>query len=548
MKKKMPVFVVSTVAMSMMLGACSYQKDEPQANAKGDSGKSGAKQVINLIETQEIPTMDPALSADAVSSRVMTNTMEGLYSLGKDDKLVPGVAKEFKKSEDGKKYTFTLREDAKWSNGEPVTAKDFVYAWQRAINPDTAAKSAYIMYDIKNAEKINKKEMSPDQLGVKAINDYTLEVELDNSIPYLVDLMVYPIFYPVNEKFVKEQGTKFGLEANTTLYNGPFTLSDWQHERSFKMTKSPSYWDNKEVKIEEVNFNIVKDTSTPINLYETNAVDRATLLAEFIDKYKGKPDFQTVEDTSVFFLRLNQKDPALANKNIRKAISLAFERKPFVDTLLNNGSKPATGLIPDNFIKGPDKKDFRAVNGDIVKPNVKEAKKYWEAGKKELGKNEIELELLNEDVELSKKTGEYLKGELEKNLPGLTVKIKQQPFAQKLKLEDAGDFVMSFSGWSADFPDPITYLDMFVTDGSQNKMKYSNPKYDEIIMKAKKDGSDVNARWKSLLEAEKMLLDDAAIVPVYQRGRAYLQRDSIKNMYNHKYGGDLSFKWASVEK
>ncbi len=157
MKKKMPVFVVSTVAMSMMLGACSYQKDEPQANAKGDSGKSGAKQVINLIETQEIPTMDPALSADAVSSRVMTNTMEGLYSLGKDDKLVPGVAKEFKKSKDGKKYTFTLREDAKWSNGEPVTAKDFVYAWQRAINPDTAAKSAYIMYDIKNAEKINKK-------------------------------------------------------------------------------------------------------------------------------------------------------------------------------------------------------------------------------------------------------------------------------------------------------------------------------------------------------------------------------------------------------
>ncbi|MCT4572172.1 ABC transporter substrate-binding protein, partial [Bacillus thuringiensis] len=158
-------------------------------------------------------------------SREMTNTMEGLYSLGKDDKLVPGVAKEFKKSEDGKKYTFKLREDAKWSNGEPVTAKDFVYAWQRAINPDTAAKSAYIMYDIKNAEKINKKEMSPDQLGVKAIDDYILEVELDNSIPYLVDLMVYPIFYPVNEKFVKEQGTKFGLEANTTLYNGPFTLN-----------------------------------------------------------------------------------------------------------------------------------------------------------------------------------------------------------------------------------------------------------------------------------------------------------------------------------
>ena len=546
MKKKVPVFVASTLAMSMLLGACSYQKDESQAKAKGESGKSNAKQVLNLVETQEIPTMDPALSADSVSSRAMNNTMEGLYRLGKDDKLVPGVAKEYKKSEDGKKYTFKLREDAKWSNGDPVTAKDFEYAWKRAINPDTAAKSAYMMYDIKNAEKINKREMAPDQLGVKATDDYTLEVELDNSIPYFVDLMVYPLFYPVNEKYVKEQGNKFGLEANTTLYNGPFVLSEWKHERNFQIKKNPSYWDNKVVKLEEVNFNIVKDTATPINLYETKAVDRATLLAEFIDKYKGKPDFITLDETSVFFLRLNEKDPALANKNIRKAISLGFERKPLVDTLLNNGSIPATGLIPGKFMFGPDKKDFRVENGDLVKPNIKEAKKYWEAGKKELGKNEIELELLNEDVELSKKTGEYLKGELEKNLPGLTVKIKQQPFAQKLKLEDAGDYVMSFSSWSADFPDPITYLDMFVTGGAQNKMGYSNPKYDEIIMKAKKDGSDVNARWKNLLEAEKMLLDDAAIAPVYQRSRAYLQRESIKDLYFHKYGGDLSFKWASV--
>ena len=205
---------------------------------KGIAGRVRAKQVINLTEASRNSDNGPRrYAADAASSKVMNNTRRGLYRLGKDDKLVPGVAKEFQKSEDGKKYTFKLREDAKWSNGEPVTAKDFVYAWQRAINPDTAAKSAYIMYDIKNAEKINKKEMSPDQLGVKAIDDHTLEVELDNSIPYLVDLMVYPIFYPVNEKYVKEQGTKFGLEANTTLYNGPFTLSDWQHERSFKMTK-----------------------------------------------------------------------------------------------------------------------------------------------------------------------------------------------------------------------------------------------------------------------------------------------------------------------
>ncbi len=156
-------------------------------------------------------------------------------------------------------------------------------------------------------KRLIKKEMAPDQLGVKAINDYTLEVELEHAVPYFVDLLIYPLFYPVNEKYVTEQGDKFGLEANTTLYNGPFVLSEWKHERSFQMKKNPSYWEHKEVKLEEVNFNIVKDTATPINLYETKAVDRAILLAEFIDKYKGKPDFKTFEETTVFFLRLNQK-------------------------------------------------------------------------------------------------------------------------------------------------------------------------------------------------------------------------------------------------
>ncbi|PFR85279.1 peptide ABC transporter substrate-binding protein, partial [Bacillus cereus] len=286
MKKKVPVFVASTLAMSMILGACgSYQKDEQGASAKGDSGKANGKQVINMTETQEIPTMDPALSADAVSSRVMNNTMEGLYRLEKGDKLVPGVAKSSEKSEDGKKYTFKLREDAKWSNGDPVTAKDFVYAWQRAINPDKGAVSAYIMFDVKNAQKINKKEMAPDQLGVKAVDDYTLEVELEHPVPYFENLMIYPLFYPVNEKYATEKGDKFGLEANTTLYNGPFVLSEWKHETSFQIQKNPTYWDNKVVKLDEVNFNIVKDLATSVNLYDTKAIDRVTLRSEFVDKY-----------------------------------------------------------------------------------------------------------------------------------------------------------------------------------------------------------------------------------------------------------------------
>ncbi|HDX9579868.1 peptide ABC transporter substrate-binding protein [Bacillus cytotoxicus] len=546
MKKKVPMLLASTLTVSMILGGCGYSKDDSKAKAKGDT--SNAKQVINMIETAELPTMDTTLTTDATSSSVMNNAMEGLYRLGKDQKIVPGVAESYEKSEDGKKYTFKLRKDAKWSNGAPVTAKDFVYSWQRAVNPDTTAKSAYIMFDVKNAEKINMKQLPVDQLGVKAVDDYTFEVELDNPVPYFVNLTVYPLFFPLNEKYVKEQGQKHGLEANTTLYNGPFVLSEWKHEQSFQLKKNPSYWDNKTVKLEEINYNIVKETGTAVNLYETKAVDRVYLQAEFVDKYRKNSDFKTTSDPTVYFLRLNQKNPTLANKNIRKAISLGFERNAMVNTLLNNGSKSAGGIVPEDFVKNSDGKDFRKENGKLVKTDAKEAKKYWEAGKKELGKDTIELELLNSDIELSKKTSEYLKGELEKNLPGLKVNIKSQPFAQVLKLEKTGEFDISFSGWGPDFPDAMTFLDMFVTNGAQNKMGYSNAEYDELIKKAKKEGTDVKGRWNDLEKAEKILFDDAAIAPIYQRGRALLQRETINDLYINKYGPELSFKWTTVGK
>ena len=211
---------------------------------------------------------------------------------------------------------------------------------------------------LKNAEKIHKRELSPDQLGVKAVDDYTLEVELDNPIPYFVDLTVYPVFYPLNENFVKSQGDKFGLEANTTLYNGPFVMSEWKHERSFQLKKNPSYWDNKTVKIEEINFNIVKDTATNVNLYETNAIDRTPLSSEFVDKFRQSSEFKTREENGVAYLRFNQKNQFLHNKNLRKAISMSFDRENIAKVILNNGAIGAYGFVGKDFAEGQIKKIF----------------------------------------------------------------------------------------------------------------------------------------------------------------------------------------------
>ncbi|MDA2381525.1 peptide ABC transporter substrate-binding protein [Bacillus cereus] len=549
MKKKIPLLLASTLTASMLLGACSYQKDDAKAKGKENAtSSSNGKQILNLTELSEIPSMDASLASDSVSSTALNNTMEGLYRIGKDQKRVPGIAEDVEKLDNGKKYIFKLRKDAKWSNGEPVTAKDFVYSWKRAVNPDTKATYSYIMFDIKNAEKIHKKELPADQLGVKAIDDYTLEVELDNPVPYFVDLTVYPVFYPLNENFVKAQGDKFGLEANTTLYNGPFVMSDWKHEQSFQFKKNPSYWDNKTVKIEEINFNIVKNTSTDVNLYETNSIDRAALTSEFVDKFRQSSEFHTRKEAGVAYLRFNQSNQYLSNKNLRKAISMSFDRDNIAKVILNNGAIGAYGFVGKDFAEGPNKKDFRAENGKLVETNPKEAKKLWETAKKELGTDKIELEFLNFDNEDAKKVGEFLKGEMEKNLPGLSIKIKQQPFAQKNKLEDSQQYDIAFGIWGPDFPDPISYLDMFVTNGSQNKTGYSNQKYDELILKAKTDTKDLQARWDNLLEVEKMLIkEDAVITPIFQKGSAYVVKGAVKDIIPINYGGKLTYKWASVE-
>ncbi|MEY8349494.1 peptide ABC transporter substrate-binding protein [Bacillus cereus] len=554
--KKLTAVVAPVLAVSMALSACSGSGEKEKANTKPkDSEKAGgklaAKQVLNLTDSSEIPSMDSTKATDAVSFNVMNNVMEGLYRLDKDNKATPGVAESYTKSDDGKKYTFKLNKNAKWSNGDPVTAKDFVFSWKRAIDKNTAAEYAYIMFDLKNAKAINEGKAELDTLGVKAVDDHTLEVELENPVPYFVELTSFATFYPLNEKFMKEKGDKYGLESDTTLYNGPFTLSEWKHEEGWKMKKNAQYWDNKTVKLEEINVNVVKDTGTRINLYDSGAIDRAGLVSEFVDKYKSSPEFYTQKTPSTFFLRLNQKrggqDTVLKSKDLRKAIAMAYDKKGLANVILNDGSVPAGYLVPAEFAKSPDGKYFRKENGEGIKTDLKKAKEHWEKAKKELGKDAVTVELLNYDSENAKKVGEYLKAQLEQNLPGLTVNLKNQPFKQKLDLETKQDYDLSYAGWGPDYLDPMTFIDMFVTNGSHNQTGYSNPEYDKLVEQGKGELlSKPKERWEALLKAEKILLDDVAIAPLYQRGDSIVQKPKVKGIAKHPVGGDYSYKWAYI--
>ncbi|MFK2825816.1 peptide ABC transporter substrate-binding protein [Bacillus sp. B190/17] len=538
-QRKYPLFLALLLSLSMLLAACSEDKENEKKN-----------HILNVTETQDIPSMDSVLATDAVSFNVLNNTMEGLYRLGESDKVVEGIAKgEPRVSEDGKTWTFALR-DAKWSNGDPVTAHDFVFAWRKALNPKTAAEYAYIMYDLQHAKAVNEGRKSPEELGVKALDDKTLEVKLEHAVPYFKQLVTFGTFLPQNEKFVTEQGEKFGLEADTTLYNGPFTLAQWKHEDKFNMEKNPQYWDADTVKLEQIHTKIVKDTQTDVNLFERGVVDQIKLSSEFVDKYKGEKGFFTMKESSIFFLRFNQtKNDLLKNADARKAIAMAINKKGMADVLLNNGSVAANYFVPKELGIGPNGKDFRETSGEFLTTNIKEAKKHWKAAKKALGRDTFTLELLNYDDDSAKKSGEFIKWELEKKLPGLMVNIKQQPFKQKLDLEKKMDYDMSLSGWGADYLDPMTYLDVFVTDGAHNQQGFSNAKYDQLIQEAKTTLLlQPEKRWRAMMKAEKILLEDeAAIAPLYQRSRAFLKNSKLEGVLFHKVGADQSYKWAEFK-
>ncbi|HHB3508458.1 TPA: peptide ABC transporter substrate-binding protein [Bacillus cereus] len=547
MFKRVTSVVTAIIGTSLLLTACSSEEKETKNNATA-TDKNETKQAISLPYIAEIPTIDVTKATDSESMNVMRNVFEGLYILGENNKVIPGVAKSYEVSEDKKTYTFHLR-DSKWSNGTPVTAADFVFSWKRAVNPDTAAEYAFLFFDIKNAKSINSKELPIDKLGVKAIDDQTLEVQLEQPIPYFIDLTTFATFLPINEKYFESQGKQYGLEANQLVYNGAFTLDNWKHEQGFQLKKNPNYWDSKTVKLDEINFDIVKDKSTEINLYESGQLDRVGLTGEFVDKYRKNPDFKERSEVTVQFLRMNQKNEVLKNKNVRLAISQAMNKKAFVDTVLNNGSLPADGFIPVDFATSSDGKDFRKENGKLVKDDVKAAKENWKKAKQELGKEQVTLELLTSDNVFAKKNAEYLKGELEKNLEGLTVNVKPQPRKQQIQLLLNSNYDLGVDVWAPDIPDPITFLDIFATDSSYNFDKYSNQAYDELIHQVKTDlAGNETARWEAMKQAEKILLEDGAVAPFYQSGRSYLQRSSINGIITNDFGGEFNYKFAEIKK
>lgn len=542
----MKKFLIIGGILLLFLTGCSFSKEPTQTNS--------IKKRVHFTEPAELLTLDTTQEEDFTSFNAQNQVLEGLYQLNENDETIPAVAKALPEiSADKLTYTISLRKDAKWSNGQPVLAKDFLYAWQRSVTPATAPSYASLFVSsIKNAEAIYQGKLKPEELGVEVPDDYTLVVHLIKPIPYFTSLLTFETFFPINEEFAKKQGSAYGTSSDKTLYNGPFLLAGWdQNSDTWRYVKNSNYWDAKNVAIDEIETTVVKSTSTAVNLYQTGEIDRVVLDGEFSKQYKNEADFQNQNDTKIGYLRFNQaKKKALNNQALRKAISLAINRTEFVDNILGDGSLAATGFVPKNFVKNPKTGvDFRVESGALQTFDKEAALAAWNQAKSELDIKELKLVYLTKDTDTDKKIAEYLAGQVGDVLPGLTFELTTLPSNNLQERYLSGDYDLVFSQWMPDFKDPITYLEMFESTSGLNHVNYQSPKYDELIKAATTMyAANEEERWKNLIAAEKLLLaEDYVIAPIYQQQTAILQNKKVTGVVKHAFGSPYSFKYIQIK-
>ncbi|QNG06201.1 peptide ABC transporter substrate-binding protein [Enterococcus hirae] len=553
MKKK---WAFSVVALSGLVLAGCYggsANTKSSNSASGNSTDGGG--VFNLVVPQEMPTADLSLATDTISFTALNNVYEGIYRLDKDSKPQPAGASELAEvSEDGVTYKIKLREDAKWSNGDPVVAADYVYGWQRTVDAATASEYAYLFAPVANAEEITAGKKDKSELGIKAVGDHELEITLTKQTPYFQYLLAFPSFFPQKQSVVEENGDAYASASDKAVYNGPFTLTDFDGpgtDTEWSYKKNDNYWDKDAVKLSEIKVSVVKESSTALNLFKDGQADDVILSGELAQQNANDPAYTSVKEARTSYIELNQReaDSPFKNVNLRKAISYSINRDALVKQVLGDGSVVSTGLIPADMSKNPEtNEDFAKEAGKLVSYDKDKAKEYWEKAKKELGIDSLEFNLMASDDDASKKVIEYIQNSIQENLDGVKVKPTPVPFSVRLDRSSSGDFDTVLGGWAADYADPSSFTDLFVAGNSYNRGQWSNADYDKVVDDSgNKDAGDEQARWADLQEATKIMADDMGVIPVYQKAEGHLVNEKIKGIVHHAAGASWDYKWTYVE-
>ncbi len=535
--KKWEKIIALLFVSAIFLAGCSFGGSSTSDSSASKSDSSSKSKSINVSIGSEPPTLDPQLATDNVSGEIIKNVFEGLTRSGSDGKVEYAAAESSTVSDDGLTYTFKLRKDAVWSNGDAVTAGDFAYAWKRALNPATASEYASLLYVIKGAEAYNSGTGSADDVGVKAVGDYTLEVTLNNPTAYFLELVENTTYMPVNEKVVEANKNWASDAGEKYVTNGAFDLTTWSHSDSIVLTKSKTYWDKDNVNLDKVKVAMVESEATANSMYQAGELDFLgsplnTVSLDSIDTYKKDKTLKTADYAALYEYKLNTTAKYTSNVNIRKALALAIDRSGLIKNVLKGGQTAALGMVP------PTIDGFEKDRGYMTDADFKDAKEYLAKGMKELGitnASDITIAISINTNEAHSAIAQYIQEGWAKNL-GINVTIDNSEWQVYLDKLTNMDYTVGRLGWIADYNDASTFLDMYSTaDNGNNETGWENADFKSLIDEAAtKDAG--TSRTKLLLKAEKIMMDEMPVIPIYYYSNQYVASSKVKNMAPDKLG------------
>ncbi|GGA35987.1 dipeptide-binding protein DppE [Kroppenstedtia guangzhouensis] len=515
----------------------------------GSDAGSEKGEVLKLNLSNGEPTsIDPAKAFDDDSMEVVNNLFEGLTRLNKDHQPEPAVAEKIDKSDDGLTYTFTLRKDAKWSNGEPVTAQDFEYAWKRVLNPKTASEASFLMFFIKNAEKYNAGKAQADEVGIQAKDDSTLVVELEQPTPFFEALTAYTPFAPVYRKGVEGDKNPFS-NAKNYVSNGPFKMTQWKHDGKIVAEKNEHYREADQVKLAGLEWAMVAEATTAYQMFKQKDLHIAEAPGEIPPDLTGKVidegEAKVSDSSGLEFYRFNVKEKPFTNVKVRKAFALAVDRKAIVDQVVQGGQQPAYAYVAPGTMS--ESGDFRANGKDYIQDaQWDEAKKLLEEGMKEEGWTKLpKVTILYNKDEKHKKVAETIQEMWRKNL-NAEVELQAREVGVYFDERRSGNFIIARSSFLPDYNDPYNYLESFQSDHSMNQTGWSDKKYDQLLKKALGETDDAK-RMEYLHQAEERLFEGMPLFPIYYYNNVILEQPDVKNVLRHTVGPN-DYRFVEIKK
>ena len=529
----------------LLMAALSWASELLGGGGAGDA-VDPATGTITLALSTEPPQLDSTRATDMVSGQILGHVMEGLVRYDEFNRIVPGVAErwDIRASE----AVFHLRDNSRWSDGSPVTAHDFVFAWRTALAPETASQYAFILYPIKNARAVNEGELPLTDLGVTAVDDLTLEVRLERPIGYFDKLVAFPTFYPIQQAFYEGRDGRYGADAVDLLYNGPFVIEKWVHGAQLRMSRNDAYWDRERIQLNAIDYAyITSDVNATLNLYKDGKVAIAGLDAETLhDALEQRWKLERFNDGSVFFIEFNHRPSRLThNRNLRKAIQFALDPAELVYKVIKlPGNRPGESLFPV-WLKGVDGYFRQEYPAPEHRVDIARAREYLARAKRELGLDPLPpLIFLSGDNPAANKQSEYFQEVFASKL-GLEVKIDRQIFKQRLAKMTSGDFDMVLAGWGPDYADPLTFGDLFASWNKNNRGEYANPTLDAWVEVAQ-SSLVPEERMQAFDEIQKIIYDDAVILPNYERGSVFVRNPRLKGVVRRAVGTDPDYTGAYI--